>query len=469
METRHSWRKLTFFAVTFLMLVYDSNVLFSADGSVPTQPAEKKCFLFECSDPCADQFGTPVPIYKDWAKVKFGGELRYRLELKDDFNFNDVTFEDDAINLLRSRFNLDLTLEPYVRAFAEGQDSESFAQSSSNRTTSTVNRLDLRQLYGEVKSPFKQVLLSVRVGRQDLSYGDSRFVGASVWSNVASLFDAVKLVYLSTQWFQFDAWFAQPVRVIREKADFGTHQDNFYGLYAAVKPIVDHVFDTFLFIRHNKNNEIVGERPGERGQLKEYTIGNRFRGKKWNFDYGIEWAAQLGSRAHDDIQAWAWHNDIGYTFGFVPWSPRISFEYNHASGDSNPTDGEFETFDNLFPSNHNKYGFMDLASLKNIDNIKVGGDIKPNQKIKFSVDYHWGFLDTNNSAWFNASQNQIRAANSGASTTIGHELDLLGTYQLSKHLELMIGYSHFHAGAFIKDTGRHDDANFFYTQLTLKA
>lgn len=415
-----------------------------------------------------DRLAKPIPLYRDLVKIKIGGEFRYRLELRHDFNFNDATYEDDALNLFRTRLNANLDFGPYLRLFAEGQDSESIAQSGLHRTNAFVNRLDLRQLYIELESPWKKMPLSIKVGRQELSYGEERFVGAFGWSNVSRVFDAVKVIYKPWDWIQLDTWFSQVVRPNRNQPDSAAHDDNFYGIYSSLKPFKDHALDTFFLIRHHQNNEIPGEKLGERGQLKEYTFGNRFKGKKWNFDYGIEWAVQFGSRAHNDIRAWAWHNNVGYTFERILWKPRISFEYSHGSGDSDPRDGNFENFDNLFPANHLHYGYIDFASLRNINNIKVGMDMKPHKQLKFSADYHWFFLATNGSAWFNAGQAVIRQSRAGASETLGQELDLLVSYSLSKYVNLLIGYSHFHAGAFVKDTGTHDDANFFYVQTTLK-
>jgi len=419
-------------------------------------------------DQMLDDWAKMASIDRDQVKLKIGGEFRYRLERRDNFNFNHDTFEDDTLNLFRSRLNFDLTMGSYFRIFAQGQDAESVASSALDRSSAFVNRLDLHQLYAEMKSPWKEVPASVTVGRQELSYGDERFVGAFNWSNVARVFDAVKIVFQPIGWFRLDTWFAQVVPVNRGQADSANHNDNFYGIYNSIKPIKDHIFDTFLFIRHNRNRSLVGEQPGERGQLKEITVGNRFKGKKWNLDYGIEWAVQGGSRAHDDIKAWAWHNEIGYTIPKVPWSPRPNFEYNHGSGDHDPTDGEFESFDNLYPTNHPYYGYMDFFSLRNMNDVKAGFDLKPASKLKLSCDYHWFFLDTNQSAWFNASQNVIRARSPNASTTVGQEIDLLANWQMTNHLSLLVGFSHFHAGAFVKDTGVADDANFFYVQPTFK-
>ena len=432
-------------------------------------PAVKAKEIAGKLDDALDRFGQAIPLYQDQVKVKFGLESRYRLELRNNFNFNDATSEDDAVNLFRNRFSADLAFGSLLRVFAEAQDAESFAESGLNKTNAFVDQLDLRQLYGELKSPWNEVPLSVTVGRQPLAYGDQRFVGYSMWSNVSNLYDAVKTSYTPVSWFQADLWLSRRVLVDKTQANSSDHADNFYGVYTTLKPLTDQVLDTFLLIRHNRNNEIVGEKPGEVGQLKEYTVGNRFKGKKYNFDYGIEWAWQFGSRAHDDIKAWAWHNDLGYTLASLPWSPHPNFEYNHGSGDSNPRDGDYKNFDNLFPSNHMKYGYIDFVSLRNIHDFKVGNDLKLNKSLKLTTDYHWFFLDTNSSAWFNASQGVIRPAKSGASTTLGQELDLLATWPLTKHLDFMIGYSHFHAGPFVKDTGAHDSANFFYTQFTVKA
>ena len=453
----------SFLAFCFMILI--SQTLLADEA--PKVSRDSKNFLKQ-SDQALDKLGTSIFLNGDKMQIKFDGEFRHRLEYRDDFNFNDRTYEDDAINLLRTRFGARLKLCDYFQIYAQGQDSESFADQQAHKSDAFVNRLDLRQLYAEFKSPWEQVPASVKVGRQELSYGDQRFVGAFGWSNVARVFDAAKVIFSPVKWFQADACFSQVVRVNKSQADSAQHDDNFYGIYTMLKPVQDHVLDTFLFIRHNLNNEIIGEKPGELGQLKEYTVGNHFKGKKWNFDYGIEWAWQFGSRAHDDIRAWAWHNEIGYTFGRLLWDPRISFEYNHGSGDSDPRDGTFENFDNLFPTNHVHYGYMDFASLRNIENIKVGTGITPHKNIKFSADYHWFFLDTNGSAWFNAGQAVIRPKTAGASTTLGQELDLLAVWNITKHLAILIGYSHFHAGAFARDSGSADDANFFYVQTSVQ-
>lgn len=420
-----------------------------------------------------DSIVQPVSFDNGRIEMKAGLESRYRFEYRDDFNFNDSTYEDDAINLFRNRLNLDMKVKPFdnaksIRIFTEGQEAHSFAESSLDKTNAFTDQFDLRQLFGEMDSPFEKIPATVKVGRQELIYGDGRFIGSPDWSNVGRVFDAVKAVYHPRDWFQFDTFFAQVVSVRKDTPDTAAHHDNLDGMYSTLKPFKDQVLDTFLFIRHDRNNEIQGERPGELGQLKEYTMGNRFKGKKWNFDYGTEYALQFGSRAHDSIAAWAFHQEAGYTFAKVWASPRFYAEFNHASGDRNPSDGQFNTFDNLFPSNHDKYGFMDLVGLKNINDIRIGNSLKPHSRLSLISDFHWFFLDAKESPWFSDNGGVLRAANPNANTQLGEELDLLANIKITEHLNLLIGYGHFFAGPFTRDTGANDDANFFYTQTTFK-
>jgi hypothetical protein len=420
-----------------------------------------------------DRAAKPMQLHGDEVTLKFGGESRYRFEYRDDFNLADQLYEDDAVNLLRNRLNVDLKIkakdsERAYRFFAEGQSAQSFAQNGLNKTNQFVNQIDLRQLFFEINKPIDGVPLAVKVGRQELSYGDERFVGPSNWTNTARVFDAVKLIYNPWEWLQLDTFFSQVVRNETHLADKTVHDDNFYGFYAAYKKIKDHVLDTFIFIRNNQDESLVSERAGKKGDLREYTLGNRFKGKKGAVDYGTEYALQFGRKAHDEIEAWAFHQEFGYTFLDEWGTPRLCTEYNHASGDRNPTDGVVSTFDNLFPTNHNKYGALDFLSLKNMHDVMMGASVKPHPKVSLASEFHWFFLDAKESAWFNASGGAFRAANPNADTQLGVELDLTASYAINKYFTALVGYSHFFAGPFAQDTGGNDAANFAYSQLVFK-
>ncbi len=158
----------------------------------------------------------------------------------------------------------------------------------------------------------------------------------------------------------------------------------------------------------------------------------------------------------------------GYTWNDSR-STRLAFEWAHASGDDNNADNKRETFDNLYPTNHLHYGFMDRVSLQNIDNYRLQLSAKPQSNLKVQLDYHFFYLDTVNDSLYAANRAAIRtAATTGVSDHVGNEIDLLLKYKANANLSYLAGYSRFSAGDFLKNTGSGDDGDYFYIQTTLK-
>ena len=60
------------------------------------------------------------------------------------------------------------------------------------------------------------------------------------------------------------------------------------------------------------------------------------------------------------------------------------------------------------------------------------------------------------------------AADSGKSSFVGSELDLLMSYAHNTHLSFTLGYSHLFAGDYLANTGAGSDANFLYVMTNLK-
>jgi Alginate export len=110
------------------------------------------------------------------------------------------------------------------------------------------------------------------------------------------------------------------------------------------------------------------------------TIGARVKSKPDalnGWDYTAEAAYETGDLFQStttsqrfNLSAFAAHVSGGYTAKQLPWTPRVGLEYDYASGDHNPNDNNSESFQNLFPSNHEKYWFMDEFSWRNIHDAR---------------------------------------------------------------------------------------------------
>jgi hypothetical protein len=202
---------------------------------------------------------------------------------------------------------------------------------------------------------------------------------------------------------------------------------------------------------------------GVTGKRDFKTYGVRFVGKvgKTAFDYNTEMNGQWGSLATDDISAWAGHWMLGYTTPKIKWSPKWMAEYNYASGDKNPTDGKRGTFDQLYPTGHDKLGFADQVGWKNAHNVQVGAMLKPMSKLVFTPRYHWLWLASAKDALYAANGNAVvRDTTGAAGKYIGTEVDLTATYQATKQMQVAFGYAHLFPGTFLKKTTQGNGYDF---------
>ena len=61
----------------------------------------------------------------------------------------------------------------------------------------------------------------------------------------------------------------------------------------------------------------------------------------------------------------------------APGRRKLTANTTIASGDANPADGIRGTFDQLYPTAHDKYGLADQVGWRNIHHVRVGFDITP--------------------------------------------------------------------------------------------
>ena len=125
-------------------------------------------------------------------------------------------------------------------------------------------------------------------------------------------------------------------------------------------------------------------------------------------DYGIEMAMQRGSLGTDDVDAWAGHWQLRETLPGA-MTPRLTGEYNYASGDADPADGARGTFDQLYPTPHDKYGLADQIGWKNVHHVRAGFELTPIRALPVTTNYHSWWLAETRDALYNAGSAPHRA------------------------------------------------------------
>src|SRR6266850_634940 len=369
----------------------------------------------------------------------------------------------DFFYLSRLRLGVEVKPASSLRFFLQAQDSHAAGMDVSHRPASAS--FDLRQAYVDFHQS-ENASAGVRVGRQDLAFGAERLVGSGDWGNTGRSFDAVR-AYIDRNGIRIDAFAASVVRIRDHAFDNPrVNGNNFYGVYSRFNKLLPaSTIEPFVFYRTLQN--VQGE-DGRKGNAGFFTFGGRAFGQvAANWDYEFESAVQRGSFANDCVRAWAVHVTAGYTFKNTKFSPRYSAEYNFASGDGSSKDGTRQTFDQLFPTNHSKYGTADLVGWRNIHSVRAGSELKLTPKANINIDYlsHW--LARNTDSLYSDSGVAIAQVRQGAeSRHVGQEIDLILQYKFSKRCTVGLGDAFLKAGRFLKQATHGGGFSYPYLFLT---
>ena len=433
--------------------------------------------------------GPPATPSPEANPLSFAGGLitidiqeRLRWEVRDnnfDFNSGVNVLTDDNWFLQRARIGIKLKPASWLTFYAQAQDSREYLSDRADFPgvlgAEGDDSIDLRQAYVEIadysKSPW-----GLKLGRQVLSFGDERLVGGFEWNNLARTFDAAKLTYKSGP-LTVDAFAASvvvPRRSGMNMSDFYNGNETrreqiFSGIYASTTAWGPQTTDFYALHLHEEQATT---------STNFVTLGTRMKSKPGafatgqkpvGFDYDFEGAFQTGEIKGIDLTAFALHGGAGYTFD-TPWMPRIGLAYSYGSGDGDPTDGEVETFQNLFPTNHKFYGQMDAFSWQNVQDLELNVKFTPTKKLTLRGELHAFWLASTDDSWYRANGivtvRPLTPLARKASGFAGAEADVTVAYAVSKNISFETGYSHFFAGDYLSDTGADDDADFAYIQTT---
>ncbi|MBM3822400.1 MAG: hypothetical protein FJ404_05865 [Verrucomicrobia bacterium] len=439
-----------------------------------------------------------------------GGSARFRYELKDNIGIagspGSLDFRsqgadtDNTYFLERVRFRTGYS-DKWWSVLAEGrsslaQEDDRFASAGPvprKGRGPESDSIDLHQAYFTLGN-HKEFPLSFKVGRQELSYADERLVGAFAWNNIGRVFDAAKLRW-QNEWFGADLFGSRVVIPEDGRFNVANDYDWFSGLYATSPKIPNHSLD-FYFLARNANAQAALAVPSPQAPQPSardiYTVGTRLKsapGQFGPFDYTLEANGQFGhfndtragilTRSQEHL-AYAFTLQGGYTFTESTGSPRLGLEYSHASGDGNPADDEHGTFENLFPTNHKFYGYMDFVSLQNIHNVRAIYQIKPHARLSLAVEAHAFWLADTQDNFYNvaglprgggAANAAGYGVNPSYSNYVGSEIDVILGFALTRFAQLEAGYGHFFTGSYIDSSlqgaGGSQDANYVYLQLAI--
>jgi hypothetical protein len=331
-----------------------------------------------------------------------------------------------------------------------------------------VNTFDLRQAWVQFGDAEKYPV-ALRFGRQELSFGEDRLIGPSLWLNAPRVFDAA-LLTVKAHYIRVDTFASSVVNNVATVMDHHKQGNPFYGIYGSLTHLVKNAsIEPYYLWRLAPPGYSAPYANGASGHLDEKTYGFRWKGKlPAGFDYSAEAVRQFGDIGTYSIGAWASHANFGKTFT-AAWKPRPFVEYNYASGTPDPNARTVGTFDQLYPSAHDKLGVTDQVGWRNISAFRSGVELKPTKKFSAWGVYHNYWLAEARDGLYTTSSALIAKSLSGtAGTHVGQELDIQGIYSWNKALQFGGGFGHLFAGEFLQKSTPGKNYNYPYIVATYK-
>ncbi len=388
-------------------------------------------------------------------------EVRGRTEGQTSYNLK--SGGDRTYVLTRLRGGLEYRPTSFAMIFLQFQDTHALGLPVPSVASNMRNQFDL--FNGYVNLHFKSI--QVIAGRQPLTFGSQRLVGVSEWTNN------------SRSWDGFDAHFGQKTRLeIFSTSVVATHPTSldrhgagltFHGAVATLGALDPQLqVQPFVFVKALPR---VTSQQGIKGDAVETTFGAEASGTEKNgFNFDVLGALQRGNYSKNTIHAGAAYVKVGYLLRDKPWKPRFVAEYDYATGNPHRNANRISTFDQLYPSNHNAFGLVDLFGFQNITQTQGDVELTPLTDLALRVQGEWLHVaNAHDSVYDSSGAALIKAPVAGfASTTIGQELDVSATYVWRKYLLVEAGVGHLFPGAVMTQNQHASPLTLGYLGLTYR-
>ena len=348
-------------------------------------------------------------------------------------------------NLLRSRVGVMVKPSDDVQAFIQIQDSRTWGGGNPalarGTTDGTAKALDFHQAYLGVANMFSSGL-SLKLGRQEMSYGNERLVSPSNWGNTARSFDAAKVSYESEMYtvHLFTAKLVGSQTVVAA--------ENFHGMYATMRNLKPLLADLVYLLDDNTTELTKGPEIGA-SKLSRATAGLRLYAKSAPWDADVEFFHQYGhislieTDARNKISADLYSMNAGVTVD-ASLKMRVGVVYTMLSGDNDAKDGSYRSFNTVFGSGHTYYGFMDLfpkvLGEYGLHDAILSWAATPYEPLSLALDLHHFRLDRG-AMFKDPTTGQFTEAKA-----LGQEIDLTVNYKYSPIVTFTLGLSAFVPG-----------------------
>lgn len=398
-----------------------------------------------------------LPPLQAFAQLTATGQLRTRTELLSGQG-TPLSKGDQPAFFTSQRTRLNVGYKAYrTELYVSVQDVRVWGQdaSTNNRITNTPqNGLMLHEAWGEISlldtiKTKTDKELSLKIGRQEMTYDDSRLLGNLDWLQQARRHDAALIKYRNAG-FTLNAGAAYNQN---RELKSGTLYDGIPVGYGAGTNGIGTMYKSLQFLYLGKKlkggsasflifkddfqkytRSETGVRTLQKGTWNRLTLGPYFQsklGKSWNFT--TSGYVQTG-KDKDGVRLNAYMYSVKGLYqvnGLFSAGPGFDF----TSG-TRAKSTKNQTFDPLYGTPHKFWGQMDYFYVANgfgqggLSDLYVTSNTKVSEKLSIQTDLHH----------FSSATPIRNALDEDRSGNLGNELDIIATYNLTKAISFQGGY-----------------------------
>jgi hypothetical protein len=445
----------------------------SAPAPLPTAAtAQRPPFSLDRSDEDWSAFGATagedpwdrfkrLSLGSGEAYLTLAGEVRSVFELYDQHTWGDGPQDDDGYALYRLFASADLHWGQRTRLYTEVRSGVVSGRSGGARPSQDRNTLDVGQLFvGWRSAPEAEPPLEVRVGRQELSYGEGTLLAIRDL-NVRRTFDGVKVILRSGSW-RIDGLLFRPAAIRPGTFDDGFDTSQTLVGAWAVRSLPRHGFGKRLdvyYLGHERDHAKF--RQGT-ARERRHTLGVNLHGQRGPFTSFTEVDGQFGQFGDGGIRAWKVAERLTWSLPALRGRPVLKLQGAVSSGDRDPAAADLQTFHPLFPRGL-YYGRLDSSGSLNAIVVHPEVSLTLSPAFSLSASTFWFRRQSNRDGLYSQPGFLLRDGAGTAAHAVGrlHELSL--RWQLDRHSVVEVLAAAYKVGPFLRQSSPSGRNLHFFT------
>ena len=379
--------------------------------------------------------------------ITLGGEIRERYELLDQPGFGTGPADSRGYLLQRYLFSSDFHFGPRLRFFAEVQSAFEEGRTGGPRATDD-DPLEVHQAFLDWKiQDSRNEGITLRVGRQEVGFGSGRLIAPAEGLNLRRSMDGGRIAVRRGRL----EWNTVALRLVaaspRAFGDVPDHRQSFWATGAVLsRPFwrVANIGAYYLGFDHN--NAVFAKGIGR--EIRE-TIGvHAWKYPSESWDYDDEGLIQWGSFRGAPVRAWAFSENIGYTFGGVPLHPRLGLRADATSGDQGKKSPALGSFDPLFPAVPLYSGPAALLGATNLIDVTPSLGLRFSNAVGLALEWSTFWRESLADSVYSPFNTPIRPADPTAARYVASAPSATISWKPTQHVSYSIIYSRFWPGAY---------------------